>query len=182
MGLRAAFENAFPLQVEVYDGKVVAVDERKQLVDVEVAPEVTYFNIKLKALSDGTKKGIVLLPAMESKVVFCKIEGEADYVIIAASKVDKIIADIDTEISINAPHIIFNGGDNNGLVKVKALESNLKNIKEMVDAIHQALPNAFNAIGASNAANGALGKAAYEGATAGKSISIKAMDNDKIKH
>jgi hypothetical protein len=50
-----------------------------------------------------------------------------------------------------------------------------------VEAIHSALPSAFNAIGASTAANGALGATSYNGSMAGKAVQLKDMENNRIK-
>jgi hypothetical protein len=48
--------------------------------------------------------------------------------------------------------------------------------------MNNALPSAFNAIGASTAANGATGAASYQGAMAGKTVQLKDMEDKKILH
>ena len=78
--------------------------------------------------------------------------------------------------------IQFNGGDNGGLTIGRHIVFNLKSIKDFVEAINSALPNAFAAIGAGTAANGALGKQAYQSAMTGKSIELEEIENDKITH
>lgn len=78
--------------------------------------------------------------------------------------------------------IQYNGGENGGLTIGKQIVANLESIKDYVEAIHSALPNAFNAIGAGTAANGAMGKQAYESAMAGKKIELEEIENDKITH
>ena len=76
----------------------------------------------------------------------------------------------------------FNGGENGGLAIGNKIVTNLESIKDYVEAIHSALPSAFNAIGASTAANGALGKQAYETAMTGKTIKLEEVENEKITH
>lgn len=76
----------------------------------------------------------------------------------------------------------WNGGVNEGLVKVKALEDNLNALKNYVEAINASLPGAFRAVGASSAANGANGASSYNLAMTGQNIQFVDMQNEKIKH
>ena len=78
--------------------------------------------------------------------------------------------------------IQFNSGENGGLTIARQIVANLESIKDYVEAINTALPNAFNAIGAGTAASGAAGKTAYEGAMTGKKIELEEIENDKITH
>lgn len=95
-------------------------------------------------------------------------------------KTSLIITEDKVELASDA--IEFNGGKNNGLVKIKELEKNLDSLKKYVEAINMALPSAFTAVGAAMAAAGPLGATAYQGAMAGKIIMFEKMENDKIKH
>jgi hypothetical protein len=101
--------------------------------------------------------------------VFCVSEGNSDnsFVITACSELEKVV---------------FNGGQLGGLVKLQELKDNLDSLKQYVEAMHSALPSAFSAIGASTAANGALGATSYNGSMAGKAVQLKDMEDKKVLH
>lgn len=83
-------------------------------------------------------------------------------------------------IEVKNDKILINGGDLGGLVMIKELKENLDSLKKFVEAIHNALPPAFSAIGAAMSANGILAANAYNGTMAGKTILIKDMENKKV--
>jgi hypothetical protein len=124
------------------------------------------FEVRLQAVSGKADKGYIPVPAVGSEV-FCVSEGNSDnsFTVAVCSELDRIV---------------FNGGQLGGLVKLQELNENLDSLKQYVEAIHNALPTAFNAIGASTAANGASGAASYQGTMAGKAVQLKDMENKKI--
>ncbi|MDR3133225.1 MAG: hypothetical protein LBU42_04290 [Prevotellaceae bacterium] len=141
------------------------------------------FEVRLQAVTGKTDKGYIPIPAVGSEV-FCASEGNSDnsFVMIACSEIEKALLKIgSTSVEIISEKILINGGQLGGLVKLKELKDNLDSLKQYVEAIHSALPSAFNAIGASTAASGALGATSYQGSMAGKILQLKDMENDKIK-
>jgi len=90
-----------------------------------------------------------------------------------------LFADEVDQICFNGD-IVFNNGEK-GIPKLKELEDNLKSLKDYVEAINTALPTAFAAILASTSANGTLGKESYVASMLGKEITLKDMENTKIK-
>jgi hypothetical protein len=126
------------------------------------------FEVRLQAVTGKADKGYIPVPAVGSEV-FCVSEGNSDstFVIAVCSELDKII---------------FNGGNLGGLVNLQELKDNLDSLKQFIEAIHSTLPSAFNAIGASTAANGALGATSYQGAMAGKMVQFKDMEDKNILH
>lgn len=124
------------------------------------------FTARLQAVSGKANSGILPVPATGSEV-FCVSEGNSDnaFVIVACSDLEKII---------------INGGTLGGLVKLQELKENLDSLKQYVEAMNNALPSAFNSVGASTAANGAMGATSYQSAMAGKTIQLKDMENTKI--
>lgn len=126
------------------------------------------FEVRLQAVTGKADKGYIPVPAVGSEV-FCVSEGNSDnsFVVVACSELEKVV---------------FNGGQLGGLVKLQELKDNLDSLKQYVEAIHNALPGAFSAIGASTAANGALGATSYNGSMSGKIIQLKDMEDKKILH
>ncbi len=95
---------------------------------------------------------------------------------------DGIVSNIaDTKIEITKDGIVINGGDFGGLVKIKELEDNLKQLKDYVVAMKDAVYSGINAVGVSTAANGPTGANTFNTQMATKTISFKDMENSKIK-
>lgn len=158
--------------VHLFTGTVKAVDEDKRLMTVE-RDGVDYINVRLQA-SSGANEGTVLIPKLNSLVTVGRIESMNNYVMLNATKLDKIITDCES--------IVFNGGNNNGLVKLKELSDNLEQIKSFIQAMHTAIPQALFSVGIGSAANGTTGQNSYDLSMVGKSIVLKDMENPKIKH
>lgn len=78
--------------------------------------------------------------------------------------------------------VVYNEGENGGLINVAKLNENLNSLKSFVESINSAIPNALTAVGAGAAANGPAGATSYNTAMAGKTIEIKAMEDTKITH
>lgn len=93
--LKQALQETFGNDYEIIDGYVDSVDEENYLVDLRLDEDVVLFDVKLRAVSDGDKAGLVCLPAKGSAIVVAKIRGEADYVLLNTSALDKIIFEID---------------------------------------------------------------------------------------
>lgn len=189
----------------VFYGKVTAVDEAARTCTVEME-RIPYENVLLYAIEKPELKGFVFIPAIDSQVLVKRI-GDDRYCIEMFSVIDKVLLTVGekvtaaldaetldykndkvslsitgTKVELTADEIIFNGGELGGLVKIQELKDNLDSLKKFVEAIHKAIPTAFSSVGAAMAANGALGKTSYDGAMAGKTITIADMENPKIKH
>lgn len=190
--------------VNDFYGKVVAVDESARTCTVEMEG-IPYENVLLYAIEKPDLKGMVLIPKIGS-TVFVSRMGRGRFFIAMFSVIDKILlsvgekvtAALDAEtltytndkvslkvtgdgVQLSADQITFNGGGLGGLVKIGELQKNIDSLKTFVEAIHAAVPVGIAAVGAALAANGALGKQAYDGAMAAKKIEISNMENTKIK-
>lgn len=167
---------------EIYSGVVKSVNETDATMEVYPDPENKEFvlPVMLRSSVNGLK-GIVLIPKVGTEITYASIEGAGRYTIVNAAELDKVLIDV-PEIKLTCDKVVINGGDNGELVKIKELEDNLKSIKDFAEAIHAALPGAFDAILASTSANGALGKAKYQLDMLGKKITVKGMKNPKVKH
>lgn len=206
MELRRALFGSREDEAATFYATVTAVDEATRTCTVE-AEDIPYDDVLLHAVADAEKKGFCFVPAVGSTVLVSRIGGSNELYVSMFSEVekvlltigDKVTATLDAEkleyqndrvtltatadkVEINADEIVLNGGEHKGLVKIEELQKNLDSIKQFVEGMHAALPAAFAAVGAAMAANGALGKTAYDGAMAGKVIMLEEMENDKVKH
>jgi hypothetical protein len=160
--------------------EVRAVDTSAKTVDIKpVDGSAEIFNVPLQADTQGG--GLVIFPKAGSKVL-AVFTSKHTAVAVMCSEIDKVLLCIGgTSVEITGEKILINSGQLGGLVKLQELKDNLDSLKQYVEAIHSALPSAFNAIGASTAASGALGATSYQGSMAGKLIQLKDMENEKIK-
>lgn len=119
--------------IEIYDGFVTEVKESDQLCAVNIAAEgeepIIFPDIKLRSVADGDKSGIMFIPAVGAHVVFCKIEGQNDYVLIKTSKLQKTV--------LNCDNIVFNEGLNKGMVKAPELTKKLNALEKQLNDLKQ---------------------------------------------
>lgn len=109
-----------------YLAKVTKVDSSEAVCTVErVFDGMVIEDVKLNA-TITKDEGIVISPKQNSFVLITSIDG-LNWFVSQYSAIDKITVDAESKI-------IFNGGDNNGLVKIKELTDRLN---ELVDAFNQ---------------------------------------------
>lgn len=82
--------------LEVLSGVVSSIDESGLMISVSVDDAVEIPDVRLRAVSDDGKRGMVCIPKKGSDIVFAKVDGEADYVLLLASELDKVIVEIDS--------------------------------------------------------------------------------------
>ncbi len=154
--------------IQVFIGEVTEVDEENYTVDIKPPGQAELSEVRLKAAIDGEKTGLVEIPEVGSTVLFSIIGNQPDEAtIIKCSKVAKII---------------INNGENGGLLIDEKANNNLKAIKDFIETMKSAISTGFQSVGAGSSANGATGKAAFESALSGQSISFEDMKNDKVTH
>lgn len=162
--------------IEIFDGFVADVNEAEQTCSVNIAAEgeeaLILPGVALRSVSDGDNAGIMFIPERGSHVVFCKIEGQSDYVLIKTSKLRKVI--------LNCDDIVINEGLNEGLVKVLALTDKLNAIENEINELKNALL-AWMPI--PNDGGAALKSVVTGWASQAMTLTnIKELQNDKIKH
>lgn len=163
---------------EIYSGQVSAVDENETTIDVQINDELTIFGVRLKCVIDNTE-GMYIIPAMNSYVVICQIDGGQDYNLIQASKIDKLLLKIgNTTLEITSTGIVFNGGSLDGLVKVNSLVSKMNAIEIKLNTIL----NVLKTISIPLAPSGTYPFAPLFAAIASLSNTVKNdLENPKIK-
>ena len=154
-------------------GKVKSVEGESCTVEID---GLEIDEVRLTAVNDGGEGKLTVTPKTGSMVLLADLSGGAmrDVAVVGYSQVDKIEGEVEK--------IELNGGENGGMVKIESLKNNLDALKRYVEAMKSAIANGFTSVGASTAANGATGRAAFEGAMAAQSISFEDMEDTKITH
>jgi hypothetical protein len=161
---------------------VDSVDEDKRIItcsSMEDGTELTDIPLQIVLDSD---KGLLIVPEKGSEIIIGYLD-KHNPVVLLYSEVKKMLLNVDdTAVQIDKDGVVFNDGNNNGLVKIKTLEDNLDSLKKYVEGMNTAITTGLNGVGVSTAASGSAGASAYQGAMAGKFIVIKDMENEKVKH
>jgi hypothetical protein len=159
---------------------VESVDTAKYTCSVKITgSDGLLENVRLKA-ENGKTYGVVSIPEKGSFVIVSVLGAEAGAFVSLCSKVEKVEVKIENQtLEITQNGFVFNGGQFDGLVKIKELEQNLENIKTYLDSLNAAI-----AMGLS----GTVGDAGAAAATAFSNtmevvpLNFTNMENDKIKH
>ena len=153
-------QELIPLQV--FPAQVKEVDENNHTCTVRVNDNVDLYEVKLYAVTDKDLKGFCLIPAKDSQVLVARIANGNDLFVCSFSVVDKVLGTIGehTSLLVEDEHllletekvtidvakdkvtvdadkeegIVINGGNNQGLVKIKELTDK---INEFVDTFNK---------------------------------------------
>jgi hypothetical protein len=116
---------------EIFTAEVVTIND-DDTIDVD-DDGVLYQSVSLRAVTNG-KKGVVLVPVKYSYVLVGRVQLSNHYVVLQVSEVEKIKTD--------AGEIIFNGGENGGLViskevtkKINALEDKVNDLIKKLSSV-----------------------------------------------
>ena len=125
--------------------------------------------VRLSAVIDGNSNKTVLKPTQNSKVLVADLSGGQlrDLAVVSFSELDSIT---------------YFGGQLGGIPIVQKIEDNLNNLKDLVNAMHAALPTAFAAVLTGASATGPGGSTSYTTTMAGKTIVFENMEDTNIKH
>ena len=199
-------QELIPLQV--FPAQVKEVDENNRTCTVRVNDNVDLYDVKLYAVTDKDLKGFCLLPAKDSQVLVARIANGNDLFVCSFSVVDKVIGTIGdhTSLLVEDEHllletekvtidvakdkvtvdadkeegIVINGGNNQGLVKIKELTDK---INALVDSFnnHKHLIESIESKGAGGVATAEAVEVPAPTAKA-KSFDKSAYEDTKIKH
>lgn len=166
-------------------GTVTEVDEANYTCDIiPLGGIVEVFKVRLKPTIDGTKKGIIAIPAKDSFVIVGLLDKNINSAFVVwCSNITKyyVFTEKGTFEMKDDGTMLLNGDDYAGLVKLQELKDNLDAIKNYLSAEKNAIIAGFNAIGAGMSANGANGTTAYNSAISSQTITWKDMENKKVK-
>lgn len=155
-------------------------------------------NVRL-SLVENEEEGLVVTPVEESQVLVASVNehnrfvcqySEIEKVTLNTTKGivinggDKIEINGGDKIEINAVEKIEmsvgdNGGNNDGLVKIRKLENNLDNIKTYLDNLNTAIATGLSSTVSDN---GATAASTFTTTMKGSSLVFEDMENDKITH
>lgn len=103
---------------EIYSAQVKTVDEGATTMDVLINEDLLIYDVRLRSVID-TDDGLYVIPAVDSYVVIGKIDGGVDFILIQASKIDKILFKIGTTTGeFTSTGIKYNGGNKGGLINI----------------------------------------------------------------
>ena len=151
--------------------KITAVDETARTCDVEpLNGSAEIFDVRLQAQKDGAT-GFVMIPKVGSIGIVTFINPATGYLALTTD-VDKILIDCDV--------ITFNGGTNDGLIKINDLVTKLNAVENDLNT----LKNIFTAwvpVPQDGGASLKTSSASWSGQTITPTQKTD-LENDKIKH
>ncbi len=114
----------------VWVAKVVEVDETQQCCNVERPDGMLIYDVRLRAALDNGIDGLLIIPTVGSQVVITPIGKSKIYYISMFSSIKEVI---------------YQNGQNGGLIKIEELKSQLnkvsKRIDDIISALNQASPD-----------------------------------------
>lgn len=158
------------------------VDNDRRTVDcTPLNDEAPLLGINLQACQGGKHGGVLLVPRKGSHVVVALYDTSGRGCVILTEEIERILIEVEgTTVDITASGVTINGGDNHGMVKVKALTERLNAIEDDINS----LKNVFKNWGPVPQDGGAALKTAAA-TWMGKQLSNtsqKDLENDKVKH
>lgn len=122
----------------VLSGKVLEVDSEARTCNIDI-DGTTLPGVLLQPLIDNTT-GIAIFPKVGAQAI-CLYNAEWDgWVLLQASDIERVQLNIgDTSIEVSADGVLFNGGDNDGLVNVSTLKSAFNAVVSDIATIATAL-------------------------------------------
>lgn len=122
----------------VLSGKVLEVDSEARTCNIDI-DGTTLPGVLLQPLIDNTT-GIAVFPKVGAQAL-CLYNAEWDgWVLLQASDIERVQLNIgDTSIEVSADGVLFNGGDNGGLVNVSTLKSAFNAVVSDIATIATAL-------------------------------------------
>ncbi len=189
-----------------FSAKVVSVDSKMRTCSVD-DDGVIYDDVLLYAVADDSLKGLTAYPAVGSTVLVSRIAGSNMLFVALCSQIDKIDVTIgekcsveideqgatytndkvsisvkDNKVEIEADEVVFNGGNNDGMVIHGNLQEKLNQLTAYLGVMNKAIEGGFTAIGAGPNANGPAGQSFYSGLMSSQTLDVALDKNTKLKH
>lgn len=120
----------------LYVGRVKSVDGETCTVQVD---DLTLSDVRLRAVVNGKESKMLITPACESYVTMIDLgDAMTDLLVIAYSEIEKV--------EITAKEVIFNGGENGGLINIEKLTEKLNALANDLQTHTHVCPNGQTAI------------------------------------
>lgn len=127
----------------VIEGKVKAVDWDKRTYEVALDDGRVLPTVRLKSITDDSDAGICLKPKAGSVVLITAVGEETEQVVLKYNEVEAVelkMPDIELtmengKLKIKANEVEFNGGNNDGMVKVMELTQKLNVLEQDLNTL-----------------------------------------------
>lgn len=161
--------------VQVITGKVKSVDESKMICDVDVTTGPDMIEVRMRAVIDGTVKGILVVPKIGSYVLVGLINNKKQSAFVCGySEVDKV--------RVLCDQIELAGDQFGGLIKIETLKTELNKNNQLLQAILGVINSPTPIPEPGNGSPSAL-QTALKGAVTGKLVGdFSQIENTKVKH
>ncbi len=129
-------------KVQVQEGTVESVNWDKRSCVVKLSDGRKFFDVRLRAVVDDSKNGLCLKPKVNSAVLVNLIENqEMNAYVSGFTDVEAIELEGESDVDV-----IFNKGNNDGVVKVKEVVKKLNVIEKDLNKVKTAFQTALNTI------------------------------------
>jgi hypothetical protein len=172
-------------------GKVsgdVDIDSRTCNVVFEDGQRAPVKGCRLNAIISDYKDNVLIVPRKDSYVMVTGVEGNAaDKYVVGYSEVDRVSVKIgDTSVDMDKDGIVFNGGDNKGMVKIEELTDKLNALKDTLNDLTNSYNTHTHVVNASvsipNATATGTAIATTSQAQQAQAFDMSYYENDKVKH
>lgn len=114
----------FTAKVKSVDGEVCSVETEG----------LTLTDVRLRAVVNGEESKMLVTPKTESYVTVLDVRGDMrELLVVAVSEVEKV--------EVTAEEVIFNGGNNGGLINIEKLTKKLNDLANDLQTHTHACPN-----------------------------------------
>ena len=155
-------------------GKVESVGD--ETCSVKIADRLVINDVRLNASADGNADNILIKPKVGSMVMMADLSGGElrSLVVISFSALDSMTVRFDGEV-------VINGGENEGLVKVKELTDKLNAIEKDINGLKTVFSTSWIPVVYDGGASLKAAAASWAAQTLA-TTSQKDIENDMIKH
>ena len=155
-------------------GKVESVGD--ETCSVKIADRIVINDVRLNASADGNADNILIKPKVGSMVMMADLSGGElrSLVVISFSALDSMTVRFDGEV-------VINGGENEGLVKVKELTDKLNAIINDINSLKSVFKTGWTPMVYDGGAALKLAASSWYGSDLA-TISKEDIENDMIKH
>jgi hypothetical protein len=171
-----------PMQAMAYD--VVSIDKENATCVIKESDGDNIEDVRLKSVVDDSNIGLVVFPKVGSSVIAQKIMNDEQNLFIAKiNEIDSIKISIKDKFEAelkDSGDLVFNSGDNKGLVIHDKAKQNFDSLKTYIDALEGAAGLIATALDGLVPGTSVAYNAASEPAKA--ACQLIDMQNEKIKH
>lgn len=116
---------------QVLTGKVIAVDEDKLTIDVDLLDGRKRFGVSLQSSASPGDDGLIVYPQVNSFCIIAQVAMGKNYTLINADRIDKLRVKIgDQTLEMTEDGFEFNGGQKGAMVVIAELVSKLNRLEQ----------------------------------------------------